>query len=220
MPGKRDFGWTLKGVDSAKTGFTKLRTGQFVLTIDHSIIKNVTREMIVWWFENFISLKVILRDKEYPAYHLWHPFDHIAVSKASGQKGSKLQEDDFILIQEAFQRESAFRLKERARVVYFKKDGFGLSVKKGGLELGRLLHRFKNLETGVKYSSRLVVGLEKGLPRLLINGLLLPKMMGETKLKAWFRHNIEEVGCFENFLPGLYQRRAQGRLINLDAGNI
>jgi hypothetical protein len=107
-------------------------------------------------------------------------------------------------------------LKERARVFYFKSDGFGLSVKKGGLELGRLLHRFKDTDRGVEYNSRLVAGLEKGLPRKLINSVLLPKMMGEVKLKAWFQHNIEEVGCFENFLPGLYERRTQGKTIHLD----
>ena len=82
--------------------------------------------------------------------------------------------------------------------------------------MGKLLHRFRDVGGGVEYRSHLVAGIESGPLRGLINSRLLPKIMNEKKLKAWFVHNIEEVGCFENFLADLYQRRSQGNKINLD----
>ncbi len=171
--------------------------------------------MILWWFENFIDLTVTLMGKEYPAYHLWHPFDHISV-KVSGAKGDILQEGQFIQIHEAFQRKPEFELHDTARVFYFKKDGFGLKVKKGPFLIGRLLHSIRDVDGGVEYKSRMLAGLASGPLRGLVNSRLLPKVMSEEKLRAWFVHNVEEVGCFENFVPDLYQYRSQGKHINLD----
>ena len=131
LPDKREFGWALKPLESAKTNFRKLQTGQLELTIEHDIIRNVSKDMIMWWFENFINLKVTLMNKEYPAYHIWHPFDHIAVAKVSGSKDGKVQEGDFVKIHEAFQRKPDFEINDGAKVFYFRKDGFGLESKKG-----------------------------------------------------------------------------------------
>jgi len=216
LPDKREFDWTLKPLESAKTTFQKLPTGQIELTIEHDIIRNVSRDMIIWWFEKFVFLMVTLMDKEYPAYHLWHPYDHISVTKASGSKGNVVKEGDFIQINEAFQRRPKLEINDRAKVFYFKKDGFGLEINKGPFVMARLLHRFRDVDGGVEYKSRLVAGLESGLLRGLINSQVVPRIMFEEKLKAWFTHNVEEVGCFENFLVDLYQHRSQGNHINLD----
>ncbi|MBT7075288.1 MAG: hypothetical protein HN922_10315 [Anaerolineae bacterium] len=216
LPDKREFGWTLKPLESASTTFQKLPTGQYELRIEHDTIRNVSTEMIRWWFENFINLTVTLMGKEYPAYHLWHPFDHISVAKVSASNGIILKEGDFVQINEAFQRKPEFALNDKAKVYYFREDGFGLKVIKGPFAMGKLLHRFRDVGGGVEYRSHLVAGIESGPLRGLINSRLLPKIMNEKKLKAWFVHNIEEVGCFENFLADLYQRRSQGNKINLD----
>ena len=217
LPDKREFGWNLKPVESAKTTFQKLPTGQYDLTIEHDIIRNVSKDMIIWWFVKFPSLKVTLKGKTYPAYQLWHPYDHISANQASGSKSFGVKEGDFLQIHEAFQRKSKFELQDKAKVAYFREDGFGLEVKKGPFKVGNLRHTFRDGDGGLEYKSHMVAGVESGLLRKLVNSKILPRIMSEDKLKAWFSHNVEEVGCFENFLPSLYQNRTQGHHINLDS---
>lgn len=216
MPEPRDFGWQLKPVESAATQMTRLPTGQFELTIDHDVIHGVTTDHLVWWFTHFFSLRIVYRGTEYPAYHLWHPLDHIDVAKVGGSDGPEVREGDRITLHEALQRDSDNEVFGRARVIYFRDDGFGMELRRGPLRIGRLLHRFSNVDGGVEYRSRLVAGLESGPLRPLVNRFVLRRELSEEKLRAWFRHNVEEVGCWENFLPELYERRDQGNLINLD----
>ena len=66
LPNKREFGWELKPVESAKRTFQKIHTGQYELTIKHDIIRNVSKDMIIWWFRNFPNLKVTLKGKRIP----------------------------------------------------------------------------------------------------------------------------------------------------------
>lgn len=40
--------------------------------------------------------------------------------------------------------------------------------------------------------------------------------MNQEKAQVWLKHNIEEVGCFENFLPQLYTNRNQGDVIKFE----
>jgi len=54
------------------------------------------------------------------------------------------------------------------------------------------------------------------LLRRIFNSFILPKAFGAEKATAWLTHNVEEVGCFEHFLPSLYARRDQGKTIRLD----
>jgi DAPG hydrolase PhiG domain len=216
LPSKREFGWTLKPTSSAETNLNQLQTGQLEATINHETIKNVSTDMIIWWFQNFPNITVKLLGKQYPAYHLWHPYDHISVQKVPDTKGPAIREDSNLKIHEAFQRKPEYELNEKTKVSYFKEDGFGLEVKKGPFVVGRLLHKFRDINGGLEYRSRLVAGVEKGVLRGFMNSKVLPKFMSQEKMQAWFTHNIEEVGCFENFLPALYERRSEGNLINLD----
>jgi hypothetical protein len=66
-------------------------------------------------------------------------------------------------------------------------------------------YTFKPVPGGTLYENCLVFGLpaRKGaLLNPLIARLAFPPGKGET----WLRHNIEEVGMFENFLPQLYRQ--------------
>jgi hypothetical protein len=59
---------------------------------------------------------------------------------------------------------------------------------------------------GTRYENSLTVGVTwPGLGRAL-NAIALPRAMDEAKGRAWPRHNVEEVGNFQFFLPDLYAR--------------
>ena len=42
--------------------------------------------------------------------------------------------------------------------------------------------------------------------------LLGPFLFPDGKGQAWLKHNIEEMGNLENFLPELYEREAKARV--------
>ena len=56
----------------------------------------------------------------------------------------------------------------------------------------------------MRYRSRALVGVE-GVLAPLLNPLARRRFSDETA-RAWCRHNVEQVGCFENFLPALWER--------------
>jgi hypothetical protein len=83
-------------------------------------------------------------------------------------------------------------------------EGLSLVSRILGIEFFRLEHRFTEMEDGTRYDSRMVVGMDR--PRLgpLFNKHVRPRIFSDESAKHWLRHNIEEVGNFEFFLPLLY----------------
>lgn len=216
LPPKRVFGWTSKPLNSAKTTVTNLPTDQIELTIAHDTIKGVTTEMLMWWFSTFTELKVKISGGTYPAYHVWHPFDHIEAAAIKTEADRPMKQGDKIWIHEAFQRDGRFEVDETAVVSTLDAGGMGLTAYKLGQTLLDLQHRFQDVEGGVDYRSRMVLGMESGLLKPLINNIVLPKRFSREKADAWLLHNVEEVGYFEYFLADLYDRRDQGGIISLD----
>lgn len=58
----------------------------------------------------------------------------------------------------------------------------------------------------------MVVGRDSLVGRMFLNRIVLPGLvMSDDMGRAWLRHNVEEVGNFERFLPALYDRWLTGR---------
>ena len=64
-------------------------------------------------------------------------------------------------------------------------------------------YEFEATETGTLYRNSLTVGAE-GIIGKLINWAIRAFKFDEARGRAWIKHNIEEVGNFESFLPQLY----------------
>jgi hypothetical protein len=64
-------------------------------------------------------------------------------------------------------------------------------------------YEFAPTESGTLYRNSLTVGASGILGRLL-NPLIRRFMFDEARGHAWIKHNIEEVGNFEAFLPQFY----------------
>ena len=64
-------------------------------------------------------------------------------------------------------------------------------------------YEFTEVPGGTLYCNSLTVGAPGWLGRL-INPLIRRFAFDEQRGHAWIRHNIEEVGNFESFLPRLY----------------
>lgn len=64
-------------------------------------------------------------------------------------------------------------------------------------------YAFRETAEGTIYHNSLTVGA-RGVIGRLVNPLIRRFSFDETRGHAWIKHNIEEVGNFESFLPELY----------------
>jgi hypothetical protein len=216
--------WPLKPLSSATTRLNRLADGRLELTIKHDLIRGVTREMLAWWFCR-IDGTIDYMGQTVPRYRVWHPRDHIfykdvtTAADGTGSAGTRRH------IVEAFDRNRHYLVNIIDRVVKLDETGILLSTEQAGITLGAfqsqliplgaevatLQHDFIAAPLGARYESRLLVGRDTLFGRLLLNHRLLPWLvMSEDMGRAWLQHNVEEVGNFERFLPGLYERWLTG----------
>jgi hypothetical protein len=203
----RPFNWAMKPLDSAEIGVKTLDDGRLELTIRHDILKGVTPAMLGWWFRN-IEGTMEHMGQTYPRYLIWHPIDHIhyeVVRRApDGTAGPGAR---FYLV-EAFGADPAYMVNSVADVAKNDDTGLRLSVRKFGLEVMRLEHTFTPVAEGTLYVSQMHVGTRVIPARFLVNRLIRRRVFSEAMGRAWLKHNVEEVGNLEFFLPALYAAHA------------
>ena len=205
LPEPRDFGWTLRRVEEAVTTQTTLPDGRLELTIEHAPLAGVTLEMLGWWFQTF-DQEVEYRGQRLQAYLLWHPTDHIAVRVVRDASGG-IAPGGTIHIQEAFGRDFRHLVDEVVRIHRWDAAGIGFHLDILGRRVFELDHGFTETPAGVQYRSRMRIGMRAGWLRGPFNTLVLPRRFGAERAAAWLRHNVEEVGCFVDFLPELWGDR-------------
>jgi len=197
------FNWKMKSLSSAVTGFKVLPMGSFEATIEHDLIRGCTVQMIEWWFKH-IGGTMFYKGKEYDRYLLWHPYDHIHWSLHKPGPHGKAEAGAKFRIVEALNRNPRWLIDTIEEVVKLDKTGIRLRRRFLGIEVSSLEHWFIPHRDGTLYRSRLQVGSETWIGRHFINPLMQEFIMTKAMTRAWLKHNIEEVGNFENFLPQLY----------------
>ncbi|WP_164662207.1 hypothetical protein [Tropicibacter sp. Alg240-R139] len=223
MPLAREFGWDLKPTSSSAFEIHKRDNGQFCVVLNHSLLRGVRAEMVHWWFLNFPNLRVRLRDipayedKVVPAYHLWHPIDHLSATLTGNLgPGQTARTGCSIHIQEAMQYDAygwKYPVDKQLKVFYVGDDGWAMGQVLpfvGPITMLRVHYKdvFEGAEhLGVHYHYEVVIGAGgHGLASKLINKKI-SKVAGPDFFSAWQRHNVIEVGTFENFLPVLYAQK-------------
>ena len=223
--------WPLKPLSSARTSRARLTTGQLELTIQHDLIRGVTPAMLAWWLSH-VDDTMEYDGKTYPRNRVWHPFDHVYYKDLTvgpdGSAGAGTRRH----IVEVLGRDPQYLLNIVGRVVHLDETGIVVATERAGIQLGRLgmpmvpvstgmgtlEHTFRAAPTGTLYESRMVLGMDTFLGRAFLNRYVLPRVvMPEPMAQAWLKHNVEEVGNFERFLPALYDRWLEGGLRTVPA---
>lgn len=206
MPPPLEVDWEMKSISSAKTDMRRLPDGRIELTIEHDTIRGATPAMLTWWFRTFPDGTVEHKGERVSMYRLWHPHDHIRVDvlRPSADGATGVSKGARIAICERIGQKPARVI---ADVDQMDESGLTLILRRGPLKVGELRHRFTETSDGTLYRSRLVVG-----PKLLVVGRLVAGFVKRYLFtpdmgRAWLKHNVEEVGNFEFFLPELYAQR-------------
>ncbi len=201
--------WTMKPLASAETKLEWLDDGRMQLSIVHDLLHGVTPEMLVFWFKNMRGTLEV-EGKPYPRYRVWHPLDHVEhryVKTPAGGDGV----GSVFRIHEVMGRDPRNTVNVLTDVVRLDDGGFGHRPRFLGMSgLVAMDYTFERVAGGTRYENSLTVGISR-LPRRLrrLNRTLLQRagVFDEERGRAWLKHNVEEVGNFEHFLPRLF---AQG----------
>jgi len=184
---------------------TELPDGRLEFRIKHELLRGVTSEMIIWFLNNMTDL-VEYEGEKVQRYLFWHPRDHISLNYLKpAEDGRNFAHGAQLQIREAFQGNALETISIRAVVEFLDATGFAHHERMFGLKVARMEYTFTPRPNGLRYENKLVVGLEGGtFFSRMFNRNLLPRMFPKSKGIAWIRHNVEEVGCFESFLPQMY----------------
>lgn len=201
--------WGLKPLGSARYGMDRLPDGRERYWIRHEVLRGVTPRMLAWWFAH-LEGDVLVEGRRINRYRLWHPHDHVHASYARRRPDGSVGPGARIRLKEVLGGNPNFVVDVVTDIEKLDEEGFIHNpVVHGIAGLARMEYTFQAVPGGTLYENCLLFGLPGRAGRWLhplLARVAFPSGKGET----WLRHNIEEVGLFEHFLPALY-RQETGR---------
>jgi len=198
--------YPLRPVESAVVRSASAAHHRRRVTIDHRPLAGVTPAMLLDWFTH-LGDTIDYGGREIDRYLAWHPIDHIRWELARQAPGGGAAEGARFRMAEAFGGRPEFTIDEVARVEKLDETGIRLVKRVAGIVVFQLEHTWSAGADGAHYVTVMDLG---GRSALLapVNRVVGAKMP-EAKLRAWVRHNIEEVGQLEHLLPQLVSREAE-----------
>lgn len=197
--------WSLKPLGSAQYGTDTLPDGRQRFWIRHDVIRGVTPGMLAWWFAH-LEGEVTVGDRRINRYRLWHPYDHVHASYARRLRDGSIGPGAVIRLKEILGGNPNYVVDVHTVIEKLDEEGYIHNPIVHGISgLARMEYTFKRVPGGTLYENCLIFGKPGALGKLLtplLARIAFPPGKGET----WLRHNIEEVGMFENFLPQLYRQ--------------
>lgn len=194
--------WNPKPVDSASSGIEVLPDGRLRCWIEHETVRGVTPTMLAWWFRH-LEGHMEFEGQRISRYRVWHPRDHIAVSYTRRLADGSIGVGAQLHIIEMFGGNPRHKVNARSDIVRLDERGFGHRPRWFGLQVAAMDYRFAPVPDGTRYVNSLTIGFPSKLAKPF-NFLLRRFVFDTARANAWIRHNIEEVGQFERFLPALF----------------
>lgn len=206
LPPPLDLEWPMKSWEDAELEL-RYERAHMILTIEHDLVRGVTPAMLDWWFRH-IGGEMEIEGRTFSRYRVWHPRDHIDWQLVEGDPGRVGAGAKFRIV-EAFDRNPAWLVDSVESVTRLDETGIRLERHILGSEIFSLEHWFQAADGGTRYRSRMELGADTVFGRFLFNRLLRPMIFSDLMGPAWLKHNVEEVGNFEHFLPGLHANEAR-----------
>lgn len=192
--------YPLRSVDTATVRYLDAPHGRRRVTIDHRPLRGVTPTMLLDWFTHLdgtMSYGGEIVDR----YLAWHPIDHINWELARPAPGGGAAEGARFRIVEMFGGDPAYGVDVVDRVEKLDETGIRLVQRAAGVIVFQLEHTWSLGSDGTHYVTVLDVGARSALLPLL--NRVLTHRFPDPMVRAWVRHNIEEVGQLEHLLPRL-----------------
>ncbi|MGQ0656130.1 MAG: DAPG hydrolase family protein [Betaproteobacteria bacterium] len=193
----------MKDLASAETEFRTLDDGRLYLRIRHDVLRGVTPRMLVWWFSN-LEGDIELDGRVWPRYQIWHPIDHVSIRYVRRRPDGSVGPGAQLHIREVFGGNPDYLVDIVSTIEKLDETGFVHGPSLLGTQMARLEYRFTPVQAGTLYENSITIGPRLTAARGLFNTLIRPRVFSDDKARAWLKHNVEEVGNLQYFLPGLY----------------
>lgn len=190
----------LRYVDTATVTFSAAPHHRRRVTIDHRPLPGVTPAMLLDWFGH-IGEPMSYGGATIDRYLAWHPIDHIHWELARPAPGGGAAEGARFRIVEAFGGRPEYRVDVVDRIEKLDQTGIRLVQRVAGVIVFQLEHTWSAGADGTHYVSVLDLGARSALFAPV--NRVLTRRFPDHMVRAWIRHNIEEVGQLEFLLPDL-----------------
>ncbi|RDH76696.1 hypothetical protein DVS77_20320 [Mycolicibacterium moriokaense] len=194
--------YPLRSVDSATVRYTTAPHRRRRVTIDHRPLRGVTPAMLLDWFTH-LGGTMRYGDQVIDRYLAWHPVDHIKWELARQAPTGGAAEGARFRMVEAFGGRPEYKVDEVARVEKLDETGIRLARRVAGMPVFQLEHTWSAGADGAHYVTVLDLGVRT--PLLSPVNRIVCRLFPDHQMRAWVKHNIEEVGQLEYLLPHLAQ---------------
>jgi hypothetical protein len=210
----RTLPWTVPDYRPAQTRHAVLPDGRIRIEITHLPLRGIRPEMVAWWYQKLPVSTVEIGGVRYPFYHVFHPTEHgrIRVVEPATDGTPGMGVGALVAREEWF---GPFDSKGAGRITAFGASGMVVVPEVAGLAFGEIQHSFEATPTGTQYRVVSTIGVEWPLIGSAVNALIRQTMYPQAMLQQWERHQVEEVGMLQHFLPALYNSKPQGDLYHL-----
>ncbi|WP_326546852.1 hypothetical protein QGN32_01080 [Mycolicibacterium sp. ND9-15] len=192
--------YPLRSVDTASVRYLEHRHGRRRITIDHRPLAGVTPTMLLDWFTH-LGETMVYGGKVIDRYLAWHPIDHIRWELARPALGGGAADGARFRMVEAFGGRPEYKIDEIARVEKLDETGIRLVKRLAGIPIFQLENTWSAGADGTHYVTVMDLGARSPLLSA-VNNVVRRRFPGD-KMRAWVKHNIEEVGQLEYLLPPL-----------------
>jgi hypothetical protein len=200
--------WQCKPIESARSGLEILVDGRIHCWIEHEVLHGVTPQMLVWWFKH-LEGNMAYAGQGLPRYRVWHPRDHVAIEYSQRNPDGSIGVGSVIHLTEMLGANPHYLVDVHTEIVKLDEEGFAHRPRFHGFRLAQMDYEFQPTDGGTLYRNSLTVGAQ-GIVGKILNPLIRTFLFDDARGRAWIKHNIEEVGNFETFLPKLYASEAEG----------
>lgn len=195
--------WIKKPVENAVSGVEILKDGRVFCWIEHEIVRGVSPKMLVWWFKN-LEGSMMIDGVAHDRYRVWHPRDHLFARYARTNPDGTVGVGSVIHLAEMLDARPEYLVHIYTEITKLDETGYIHLPRIHGLRIAEMKYEFEKVRGGTRYTNSLTVGL-RGWKGRLLNPLIRRFLFDKTRGRAWIKHNVEEVGNFESFLPELYR---------------
>jgi hypothetical protein len=192
--------YPLRLVESAAVQYIDAPHGRRRVTIDHRPLTGVTPAMLLDWFTH-LGETMSYGGEIIDRYLAWHPIDHIMWALARQAPTGGAAEGARFRMVEAFGGRPEYKIDEVARVEKLDETGIRLVKRIGGVAVFQLEHTWSAGADGAHYVTVMDLGVRSAL--LAPVNKVVRQRFSDDKIRAWVKHNIEEVGQLEYLLPQL-----------------
>lgn len=206
IPPARAVLFPLREVDTATVHYLDYPHGRRRVTIDHRPLASVTPAMLLDWFTR-LGETMVYGGEVIDRYLAWHPIDHIRWELARPAPAGGAADGARFRMVEAFGARPEFTIDETARVEKLDETGIRLVKRTAGIPVFQLEHTWSACDTGAHYVTVMDLGARS--PLLAPVNAVVRARFGAEKMRAWVRHNVEEVGQLEHLLPRVASGEAE-----------